>query len=159
VLRRQHNTTQHNTTQHNTTQHNNALTHRDTASPAEFEDLVQRMLAANSGFDFEQFAALLATIMQRRLAALQQQQQQQERGAGAETSEQHRALHTLLDLQRATSVLEQVRDAAVAAAARNDAAAARCIKQPVAGCDGSAGVPAWVHDAECMVQRTRHALT
>jgi hypothetical protein len=53
---------------------------RETADAEEFEELVQQMLQADSGFSWQDFADFLATIVNRRLATarkLQQQQQQQ----------------------------------------------------------------------------------
>jgi hypothetical protein len=52
---------------------------RETADAEEFEDLVQQMLQADSGFSWQDFADFLTTIINRRLATarkLQQQQQQ-----------------------------------------------------------------------------------
>eukprot|EP00775_Hariotina_reticulata_P001673 gene1673-2016_t len=48
---------------------------REAATPAEFEELVQKMLAANSGFSFEDFARFLSTIIKRAATVLQQVQQ------------------------------------------------------------------------------------
>lgn len=64
---------------------------RETATAEEFEGLVQKLLAANSGFDFEQMADLLTIIVSRRMRTVEQLLQQQERGqlaAGAADAQQ-----------------------------------------------------------------------
>jgi hypothetical protein len=219
--------------------------YRETASAEEFEELVQRLLAANSGFSWQHFADFLTTIINRRLATARQQQQQVQRSveprqqdeeqqhatqheghvqqqhqqglrqkvcrpadagaagtgttaggltsstaAAADDSERRPAqtaaaadcalhtqmqmqvqmLHCALDLQRAGSVLQQVQQAYVAAAAHNTA---WCDKHSssrqfagqqqhgqqasvtsISSCspirqtgDGGAALPAWLLDA------------
>jgi len=106
------------------------------------------MLAANSGFDFKDFAAFVVCIMQKRLKAAQQwahgqqlqmapsacqepQQQQQQLGPW-DSKLQH--LHIAFDLQRAAHVLKLVQSTAQDAAARNSA---WMVKQRKAGLLGS----------------------
>ncbi|KAF6256835.1 hypothetical protein COO60DRAFT_1656529 [Scenedesmus sp. NREL 46B-D3] len=100
---------------------------RATAGAEEFEELVQRLLAANSGFSWQDFAELLCTIISRRLQAAQQLQQrqsgqaQQQRAEDQQTAVQQgeaaaeaatlqlqlQTMHCALDLHRAAAVLQQ----------------------------------------------------
>lgn len=145
--------------------------YRSTATASEFEGLVQRMLAANSGFGFAQFADLLGTIIGRRadtarqlLAALhgasptQQQQQQQAVDAVRDVA----LLACALDLSRAAAVLQQVvataSDAAASNAAwrrRHAAAADDAVAAVAAESDVADELPGWVDGASAQVQTAR----
>jgi hypothetical protein len=213
------------------------LLHRETASAEEFEELVQRLLAANSGFSWQDFADFLSSIISRRRITAQQLQQQQgeegarqqsklqqdteseqeqeqeqvpqkgeqqlavlgvpaasaaerpadgpEQNAAAAAPNQHvglqlQLMHCAFDLQRAASVLQQVQQAYIAAAAHNAAwceknncrsnsitgraaepsaavAAAAALSSMTSGCSHSsmcsaAALPAWVQDGGCLVE-------
>jgi hypothetical protein len=68
---------------------------RETASAEEFEELVQRLLAADCGFSWQDFSEFLSTIIYRRLATARQLQQQQQFAEGHQQDEeqQHAAQH------------------------------------------------------------------
>lgn len=121
--------------------------HRDTASPQEVEELVQKMLAANSGFDFAGFAAFVLCIVRRRLRTVQslleqpvllQEQQQPHLQPpplpqlqmltaplselwGSVGGEAEVRLQLAFDLTRAANVLQLLLDAMQRAAERNAA--------------------------------------
>lgn len=95
---------------------------------------MQKMLAANSGFDFQDFAGFVTCIVQRRLRTAQQllldSKHEQEHCAPHPQEDddgvllwgrQLRPLHLAFDLTRAAHVLKQVQSAVQDAAARNTA--------------------------------------
>lgn len=146
------------------------------------------MLAANSGFNLESFAAFLATIINRRLETVQQQRAGSVAAVSADGSAtggfiacqfqmqpqpQLQLLHCALDLARASSVLQQVRDAYVTAAAHNVAWWQKHIarKQPAGLMNNSADsgsssgqvqhleLPGWVQVAEELLQVSSRTVT